>query len=56
MKNKYLSPKVEILELQGELEMMNTSIHSDGMTFGGNASEAGVDEANVNVNNAWEIW
>lgn len=60
MKKKiYVAPAVEQTELQGEVLMQAVSgIESDdlGIDFGGDASDFGIDAADANRNNGWDLW
>ncbi len=55
MKKKvYATPRVEEMELQGEMMM---ALSSDmGIRSGGNASDNDIYEADVNRNNGWNLW
>lgn len=55
MKKKvYATPRVEEMELQGEMMM---ALSSDmGIHSGGNASDYNINQADVNSNNGWNLW
>lgn len=59
MKKKYMTPQVEIVEMEN-VNLFATSITSDDVRYGGKASEMFDDEyeidADVNANNNWNIW
>ncbi len=54
-KNIYIRPELRIAKF-GTVQMMATSLNSDLMDFGGNASDDGVNEADVNRNGNWDLW
>lgn len=54
-KQKYMTPNVECLNVNVNT-MMATSVVTDDMEFGGNASDEGVTDADVNMNPNWDLW
>lgn len=53
-KKCYIAPAVEVMELECGDVLLGLS--TDGIKWGGNASECNVDEADVNMNDDWGIW
>ena len=57
MKKKvYATPRVEEMELQGEMMIAASMSSNNGIGYGGNASDNGINEADVNRNNGWNLW
>ncbi len=54
-KQKYKSPEMEYLMLN-VTTILAGSVVTDDMGYGGNASDEGVTDADVNMNPNWEMW
>ena len=59
MRKVYMTPAVEVMKMEGMTmyAASPTGVNSaDFDGFGGNASAAGVDQADVNRGGDWDIW
>ncbi len=55
-KKKYITPLVEVVEMEDHISINSISGSDTYIRYGGGASESGIDEADVNKNSFWDVW
>ena len=58
MKREYMTPRMEVMDMasNGSICLISVSGGDTGLTDGGNASDKGIWEADLNENTNWELW